>query len=200
MLDKMLNSRTKRGQVKRGEIYYANLEANGSIQGGLRPVIVISNNKCNAFSPVITIIPLTTSNTKHKLPTHVFIKGNNNNLRDSIALCEQIQSINKMQLHNEVITVLSKEILNELEKAIQIQLDIDNKVKQDTITIKDNFIKFTLDEINQVVNEYHKTLEPNQKSFYSIQYKFLTENLIKYYKKFKIEYKNLIPELLELIA
>ena len=44
-----------------GDIYTAELDADieGSLQSGIRPVLIISNNKANEFSPVITIIPIT---------------------------------------------------------------------------------------------------------------------------------------------
>ena len=39
-------------EIKRGEIYYANLQpVLGSEQGGIRPVVVLQNDKGNAFSP-----------------------------------------------------------------------------------------------------------------------------------------------------
>ena len=46
---------------KRGDVYFADLGENiGSCkQGGFRPVLVVSNNRANEHSPVITIVPLT---------------------------------------------------------------------------------------------------------------------------------------------
>ena len=39
------------GQIRRGDIFYANLEpVVGSEQGGVRPVVVIQNNTGNQFS------------------------------------------------------------------------------------------------------------------------------------------------------
>ena len=47
---------------RRGEIYYVDFGVkNGSCeQGGIRPAVVVSNNKANANAPVITVVPLTT--------------------------------------------------------------------------------------------------------------------------------------------
>ena len=40
-------------QVKRGEIYYADLSpVVGSEQGGVRPVLVLQNDKGNCYSPI----------------------------------------------------------------------------------------------------------------------------------------------------
>ena len=48
-------------KIERGDILIADLgKASGtSIQSGIRPVIVISNNKANTYSPVVTVVPLT---------------------------------------------------------------------------------------------------------------------------------------------
>lgn len=61
---------------KRGDIYYADfgVKMGSCEQGGIRPAVVVSNNKANANSPVITVVPLTTKIWKKPyLPTHVQI-------------------------------------------------------------------------------------------------------------------------------
>lgn len=46
--------------IKRGEIYLVDLGKQiGSVQGGVRPVIVISNPQNNLYSPTINILPIT---------------------------------------------------------------------------------------------------------------------------------------------
>ena len=44
--------------VKRGDVFYADLVGCGSVQGGMRPVIIISNDKNNRFSSVVQILSL----------------------------------------------------------------------------------------------------------------------------------------------
>ena len=79
----------------RSEIWLVNLGDNkGSVQGGIRPVIVISNNVCNTHSPVIHIVPIT-SRTKNKLPTHVTIDASTGLKTESTALTEQSTLISK---------------------------------------------------------------------------------------------------------
>ena len=66
-------------KIRRGDILYAELGTSrrGSIQTGIRPVVVVSNNKANQFSTVFTIVPLTTKIFKKRdLPTHVFVSAN----------------------------------------------------------------------------------------------------------------------------
>lgn len=85
--------------MKRFEIYQAALPIiKGShIQSGCRPVLVISNDMANKFSPVVTVVPLTTRLGKKCLPTHVTLLTSG--LRGvSLALCEQILTIDKARL------------------------------------------------------------------------------------------------------
>ena len=65
-------------KIQRGDILYADLgvQYQGSMQGGMRPVVVVSNNKANKHSTVITVGPLSTKIYKNpSLPTHVFISA-----------------------------------------------------------------------------------------------------------------------------
>ena len=62
-------------KIKRGDIYYANLNpVIGSEQGGTRPVLIISNDVGNKYSPTVIVAPITSRiHTKAKLPTHTLI-------------------------------------------------------------------------------------------------------------------------------
>ena len=62
-------------KIKRGDIYYANLNpVIGSEQGGTRPVLIISNDVGNKHSPTVIVAPITSRiHTKAKLPTHTLI-------------------------------------------------------------------------------------------------------------------------------
>ena len=47
-------------EIKRGDIFLANLEpVCGSEQGGVRPVLIIQNDKGNQYSPVTIIAAIT---------------------------------------------------------------------------------------------------------------------------------------------
>lgn len=93
------NDSTWCGQLlNRGDILFVDMgiQPEGSIQGGLRPVVVISNNQANKFSPVVTVVPLSTKiKKKRNLPTHVFVPVNESNGLGvhSIALGEQVTSM-----------------------------------------------------------------------------------------------------------
>jgi len=60
--------------IKRGEIYYADLEpVVGSEQGGLRPVLILQNNIGNKYSPTVIVAAIKNRTPNKKLPTHVGI-------------------------------------------------------------------------------------------------------------------------------
>lgn len=50
------------------------MQYRGSMQGGMRPVVVVSNNRANKHSTVITVVPLSTRiYKKQSLTTYVFV-------------------------------------------------------------------------------------------------------------------------------
>lgn len=85
--------------MKRYEIWMADLPAKKSshVLGGCRPVIIVSNDTANDYSPVITVVPLTGILTEKSLPTHVYLREQGLT-KDSLALCEQIISLDKTRL------------------------------------------------------------------------------------------------------
>ena len=109
-------------EIKRGEIYWIDLgKGEGSVQGGVRPVVVTSNNMCNKFSPVVEVRPITSRLDKNNIPTHVFLSADQYPLhKDSIILAEQAKSVNKTQL-GEYICKINELETRKLNRAIAIQ-------------------------------------------------------------------------------
>ena len=106
--------------VKRGEIYYADLNpVTGSEQGGTRPVLILQNDIGNRYSPTVIVASIT-GRDKKKLPTHVAI--NTETLpKNSIVLTEQIRTIDKQRLY-EYIDQLDEKQMSEVENAVDISL------------------------------------------------------------------------------
>lgn len=109
-------------QMKCFDIWYAVLpEIPGShVQQGMRPVIVVSNDMANRYSPCITVVPLTTRRKK-PLPTHVLLEGYGLDMV-SLALCEQIISLDKSCLFRRLGRVCRPEDRAALHTAMAIQL------------------------------------------------------------------------------
>lgn len=115
---------------KRGDIYYVdfgqNIESNK--QCGTRPAVIVSNNRANEHSPVITVVPLTSRiYKKHFLPTHVFIPKEYGLARNSLALAEQVEAIDKKNLREHRGRITDIGIMDQITKAIQIQIGVDEK-------------------------------------------------------------------------
>lgn len=108
-----------------GEIYYAALPIikNSQVQQGVRPVLVVSNNKANQYSPIITVIPLTSCLTKHYLPTHVTLIGYGLE-KPSVLLAEQILSLDKKNLLSKIGVVEDFGTMTKIKRAMSIQLSI----------------------------------------------------------------------------
>ena len=111
------------GQIKRGDIYYADLSpVVGSEQGGLRPVLIIQNDVGNKYSPTVIVSAITSQLGKAKLPTHIELPAEQYNLpKNSVALLEQIRTLDKKRLQ-EKVTTLSNEKMKEVNRAILISL------------------------------------------------------------------------------
>ena len=112
---------------KRGDIYYADLgEKSGSCeQGGIRPAVIVSNNKANANSPVITVVPLTTKIWKKPyLPTHVQIPYSVTTglHRKSMALAEQVETMDKKKLTEKIGEISDALLMDQITVALQIQI------------------------------------------------------------------------------
>ncbi|MDD2627846.1 MAG: type II toxin-antitoxin system PemK/MazF family toxin [Clostridia bacterium] len=106
--------------VKRGEIYYADLSpVIGSEQAGIRPIVIVQNDIGNKFSPTIIGIAIT-SKQKAKLPTHIEIEGSKYGLdKDSVILAEQIRTLDKSRLKEKVGTI-DDNTMEKIQKAIEI--------------------------------------------------------------------------------
>jgi len=102
---------------RRGDIYLANLNPfKGCEQGGTRPVLVLSNDIGNFFSPLITIAPITSHLKKLDLPTHVLLKDVRGLTTDSVVCLEQIKGIDKLRVL-KYLGKISKEQMEEVEEA-----------------------------------------------------------------------------------
>ena len=114
--------------IKRGDLFYAALDETyvGSEQTGVRPVVIVPNDIGNEYSPTVIIAPITSKvNSKSIIPTHVFIKGYKNRLKqNSLILTEQVRAIDKSRLKYYIGTLDLGE-LRRVDKSLIISLGID---------------------------------------------------------------------------
>jgi mRNA interferase MazF len=114
----------KNAKILRGDIHMATLETEESsrVIRGIRPVIVVSNNTVNYYSPVINVIPVT-SQKKKPLPVHVDLSGFGLE-KDSTAIVEQVLTIDKSSLVKRIGSLAGTEKMYEIVLALKIQLGV----------------------------------------------------------------------------
>ena len=110
-------------QIRRGELYYANLSpVVGSEQGGLRPVLVVQNDIGNKFSPTIIVAAITSKINKAKIPTHIELDASTYGLeKDSVILLEQIRTLDKSRLKQKIGQIDALK-MRSIERALLISL------------------------------------------------------------------------------
>ena len=109
--------------IKRGEIYYADLNpVVGSEQGGIRPIIVLQNDVGNKYSPTVIAAATTSRLTKAKLPTHIELTKENTPMpKNSVVLLEQIRTIDKSRI-KEKIGELPPDVMQQINDALLVSL------------------------------------------------------------------------------
>jgi mRNA interferase MazF len=93
--------------VKRGDVFWADLlPRSGSEQSGRRPVVIVSHdgfNRVAAWRSII-VVPLSTSPAQRRRgPTAVLLaKGTAGLRRESVALCHQVTTLDRLKLSERV--------------------------------------------------------------------------------------------------
>lgn len=107
--------------IKRGDVYYADLSpVVGSEQGGIRPVVVVQNDKGNRYSKTVIVAPISKKMSKPPIPTHVVFSDHSLSYV-SMILCEQLRTIDKQRL-NQWICTLDHKTIEKIDKAIKVSL------------------------------------------------------------------------------
>ena len=119
--------------IKKGDVFFIELEREGVVgseQCGTRPAICIQNNKGNTYSPTIIVALLTTKISKKRLPTHVPINIDEEIEctlnRNSLALCEQLRTIDKRRIITRC-GHLSSETMRKIDIALKNSLALDEE-------------------------------------------------------------------------
>lgn len=118
--------------IKRGDVFWADLgfrdpeSTESHIQTGYRPVVVVQNNTGCFFSETLSVIPLTARLKKLNQPTHYILKHTPFLKRKSMAIAEQVVTVNKRQLSG-YLGSLSTEDMEGVDTALKIQLGILNE-------------------------------------------------------------------------
>lgn len=113
-------------EPRRGDVCLAELSpTRGSEQAGLRPVVIVSRDAINRFSPVVIAVPVTGLEHKTRVyPSQVVVPARTAGLtKDSVVLCEQVRAISKERLSRH-LGHLPEPIMAVVDEAIRITLDL----------------------------------------------------------------------------
>lgn len=96
----------------------------GSEQGGLRPVLVVSNEAFNQAIPNLSVLPLTTAR-RPLYPSEVLIsQGVAGVTRDSIVMAHQVRTISRTRLRRTLGYVEDAELRGAIAQAIKEHFDL----------------------------------------------------------------------------
>ena len=123
-------------EIKRGDIYYADLNPTvGCEQGGVRPVLIIQNNVGNHFSPTV-IAAAITSRRKKDMPTHVLLDEEGTRpFADSRIMLEQVRTIDRERL-KEYVGSANAATMQYVDHAIAVSFGLDELLAQQGETEK----------------------------------------------------------------
>jgi mRNA interferase MazF len=95
---------------------------------GTRPAIVVSNDRANQFSPVVTVVWLRSHECK-PLPTHCMVKA----VDLSTAVCENVTTVSKDRIGGYIRTATEDEI-GAVERCLRIHLDlVERRTKEEIL-------------------------------------------------------------------
>ena len=118
----------------RGDIWFASLGLHPatSVQGGTRPVVIVSNDIGNAHADTLNVVPMTRHLKKPDLPCHTqldpdSISDTHQLLVSSMVLAEQLTTISKYALRSYAGHISDDEAMNRIENAVTAQLGLERR-------------------------------------------------------------------------
>lgn len=114
--------------LKRGHVVWVNLDPTiGSEIRKKRPCVIVSNDAANLYFDRITLLPITSKKLEHIESFQVFLPASLSGLsKDSKILAEQIRTVSKKRVDPKPVTLLFDELLEKIDQALKIHLDIKN--------------------------------------------------------------------------
>lgn len=112
--------------MRRGEVYLARLDpTEGSEQAGTRPVVIVSRDAINRYSPVVVICPFTDAVHVTRLyPSDVRVNAPEGGMvKDSVVLTLQVRAVAKRRLIRR-LGALEPDTLQWIGNALKITLDL----------------------------------------------------------------------------
>lgn len=109
-------------EVNRGDVWAVDLEpARGSEMNKERPCLVVSNDIANRYSPLVTVVAVTSQAPKRTYPFMVEVPGSAKMPKKSWITCAHIRTVDKARL-SRFITKLDSPTIKKVDEALAEQL------------------------------------------------------------------------------
>ena len=109
--------------MKQGEIWFVEFTGQGHEYQKTRPAVVIEADGQLKVTSVITVVPITKQQGKHKDDIFLAKDKNNNLLYDSVIKVHQVQTFDKSRFIKK-IGVVEKEIMEKIKVYLRRHFDI----------------------------------------------------------------------------
>ena len=110
----------KKTEIRRGDIFSYDFGTRiGSIQSGVRPVLVIQADNFNANAPTVIVASITSVIKKRYLPSHIILGEDFGLMKPSMVLLEQIQTVNKDDLTEYIGFVDDERLWRQINAALK---------------------------------------------------------------------------------
>lgn len=109
--------------MKQGEIWFVEFTGQGHEYQKTRPAVVIESNGQLKITSVVTVVPVTKQQEKHKDDIFIVKDKNNNLLYDSVIKVHQIQTFDKCRFIKK-IGEIDKEILEKIKVYLRKHFEI----------------------------------------------------------------------------
>lgn len=112
--------------IRRGDVFLVDFGPIWSGQHGRRPAIIIQNNVGNENSMTTIVVPGTTKQKRMDMPTHVNIGRVGLGRMDSVACCENVQTIGTGQIVRYIDT-LDRVDMENVDRGLMVSIGLSRK-------------------------------------------------------------------------
>lgn len=107
--------------MRKGEVYWVNLEGSDHEQRNRRPVIIVQDDLINEIATTTIIVPCTGNLDTAEMRTAVRINTDNLQISgDTVALCHQVRVIDKERLGNNCAGHLDVNQISKINETLQM--------------------------------------------------------------------------------
>ena len=123
--------------VKRFEIYLYDFGSMpGSVQNGIRPAMIIQDNRFNENSPTTIVAAITSVIKKERLPSHIFLGQEFGLSKPSMVMLEQIRTVNQNELGEYIGAITDPYLTKILGRGIKKTLGMWDYTPRDKTAIR----------------------------------------------------------------